>query len=224
MIDLVAAPRDIHLYFNREVKEVPEEIKALLKTSCRKIVFCTNWSELGEFMKNSPKSICVHANELKHTSSVEIVNMIKTLAKLVEVENNISISVGVDHKTSFADVKEFQKSDINCIIPSYQSFGVEETVKALKAQWHGIPYWPKHIIDQLPGAKPTKLIDTNINQIKLTTRQNQILNLVLERGSSNKIIARTLNISESTVKLHLGHIFKKFGVKNRTQLAVFARK
>jgi DNA-binding NarL/FixJ family response regulator len=46
--------------------------------------------------------------------------------------------------------------------------------------------------------------------------------MVVDRGLSNKNIARTLTISESTVKLHMGHIFKKYGVKSRTQLAVFA--
>lgn len=57
----------------------------------------------------------------------------------------------------------------------------------------------------------------------LTPRQRQILALISKRGSSNKVIAKTLNISESTVKLHLGNIFKKYGVRNRTQLALFSQ-
>ena len=51
----------------------------------------------------------------------------------------------------------------------------------------------------------------------------QILNLIKERGASNKVIAKTLNITESTVKLHVGIVLKKFGVKNRTQLALFSK-
>ena len=59
--------------------------------------------------------------------------------------------------------------------------------------------------------------------IVLTPRQNQILDLVSNRGASNKAIARTLNIAESTVKLHMSAILKKYGCRNRTQLAVFSR-
>jgi two-component system nitrate/nitrite response regulator NarL len=47
--------------------------------------------------------------------------------------------------------------------------------------------------------------------------------MVTNRGASNKMIAKTLNISESTVKLHIGTILKKFGVRNRTQLAIFGK-
>ena len=59
--------------------------------------------------------------------------------------------------------------------------------------------------------------------IVLTPRQSQILDLVSTRGASNKVIARTLKISESTVKLHMSAILKKYGCRNRTQLAVFSQ-
>jgi DNA-binding NarL/FixJ family response regulator len=59
--------------------------------------------------------------------------------------------------------------------------------------------------------------------IKLTPRESQILTLIQDRGVSNKIIAKMLHITESTVKLHITHIFKKYGVKNRTQLALFSK-
>lgn len=61
------------------------------------------------------------------------------------------------------------------------------------------------------------------NTIELTVRQSQVLHLVQARGASNKTIAKILGITESTVKLHIGSILKKYGVKNRTQLAVFAK-
>jgi DNA-binding NarL/FixJ family response regulator len=70
--------------------------------------------------------------------------------------------------------------------------------------------------------KVTKVVVSK-NTIKLTSRQNQILDMVTNRGASNKMIAKTLNISESTVKLHIGTILKKFGVRNRTQLAIFGK-
>jgi DNA-binding NarL/FixJ family response regulator len=70
--------------------------------------------------------------------------------------------------------------------------------------------------------KNKKLAKIN-SEINLTTRQNQILNLVSNRGASNKAIGKILNISESTVKLHMSAILKKYGLRNRTQLALFAK-
>lgn len=61
-----------------------------------------------------------------------------------------------------------------------------------------------------------------MNTVRLTSRQRQILNILVTSGPSNKIIAKQLNISESTVKMHIASLFKKYAVKNRTQLASFA--
>jgi DNA-binding NarL/FixJ family response regulator len=72
--------------------------------------------------------------------------------------------------------------------------------------------------------KPKKTVRKDTSAaIKLTPRQSQILALVSERGASNKVIARMLDISESTVKLHVSAILKKYGVRNRTQLAIFSK-
>jgi len=71
--------------------------------------------------------------------------------------------------------------------------------------------------------KPKKKPITTTNIISLTSRQSQILQLVQDRGASNKTIAKMLGITESTVKLHIGAVLKKYGVRNRTQLALFAK-
>ena len=49
----------------------------------------------------------------------------------------------------------------------------------------------------------------------LSAREIEVLMLVA-RGTSNKLIARDLEISEATVKTHLLHIFSKLGVDDRT--------
>lgn len=76
----------------------------------------------------------------------------------------------------------------------------------------------------LAWCKPKKESIIKNEDIRLTPRQEQILKIINSRGCSNKIIAKMLGISESTVKLHISSIFKKYGVKNRTQLAVFSNK
>lgn len=55
----------------------------------------------------------------------------------------------------------------------------------------------------------------------LTHRERQIVRLVSE-GMSNKEIARQLNLSPGTVKVHLYHIFQKLEITNRTVLATLA--
>lgn len=51
----------------------------------------------------------------------------------------------------------------------------------------------------------------------LTTRETDVLLLVID-GLSNKDIAASLCLSEQSVKLHLGHLFRKFEVASRSQL------
>ena len=55
----------------------------------------------------------------------------------------------------------------------------------------------------------------------LTQRERQIARLVAE-GLSNKEIARQLNVSDGTVKVHLYNIFQKLEITNRTVLATIA--
>lgn len=56
---------------------------------------------------------------------------------------------------------------------------------------------------------------------KLTPREKDIL-ACLARGESNKGIARTLDVAESTVKIHVQNILKKLNLSSRVQAAVFA--
>ncbi|MBC7953977.1 MAG: response regulator transcription factor [Rhodospirillaceae bacterium] len=51
---------------------------------------------------------------------------------------------------------------------------------------------------------------------KLTPRERDILRLLRE-GLPNKVIANRLEVSEVTVKSHLGNVFRKLGVQNRLQ-------
>ena len=61
-----------------------------------------------------------------------------------------------------------------------------------------------------------------LGDIKLSKRQKQLI-LMLDRGLSNRDIAAELNISEHTVKVHLWRLFRRLGVKSRTQTLHFAR-
>ena len=59
------------------------------------------------------------------------------------------------------------------------------------------------------------------SSVQLTERQIDVLN-EMAKGLSNKEIARLLDMSPSTVKVHVAAILKSFNVKNRTQAVNFA--
>jgi DNA-binding NarL/FixJ family response regulator len=56
---------------------------------------------------------------------------------------------------------------------------------------------------------------------RLTPREREVLELI-GRGYANKRIALALELSEKTVKTHVGHVLAKLGVSDRTQAAVMA--
>jgi DNA-binding NarL/FixJ family response regulator len=73
-------------------------------------------------------------------------------------------------------------------------------------------------------AAPRGLLGYLLSQNKnpkigdLSFRQGEILEMVVE-GLSNAQIAERLYLSESTIKQHLGAVYKELGVSNRTQAA-----
>jgi two-component system nitrate/nitrite response regulator NarL len=67
----------------------------------------------------------------------------------------------------------------------------------------------------VPGGERQDLLGS------LTERELQILEH-LARGESNKTIARALDISHDTVKLHVRHILAKLNLSSRVEAAVFA--
>lgn len=60
------------------------------------------------------------------------------------------------------------------------------------------------------------------NAGKLSKRQAQLITM-LDQGLSNRDIATQLDISEHTVKVHLWRLFRRLGVKSRTQALHHAR-
>jgi DNA-binding NarL/FixJ family response regulator len=57
----------------------------------------------------------------------------------------------------------------------------------------------------------------------LTPREQEVMQL-MANGKANKEIARTLEISEGTVKNHISNILSKYGVRDRTQAVIEFRK
>lgn len=65
-----------------------------------------------------------------------------------------------------------------------------------------------------PQKTPTSSIES------LTGREREIIELIAQ-GMSNKLIARALDISDGTVKVHVKHLLKKLGLRSRVEAAVW---
>lgn len=63
---------------------------------------------------------------------------------------------------------------------------------------------------------------SRLTQVHLTTRQQQVLNLA-SKGCSNKVIGRTLDIAENTVRVHIQAILLYFNVATRAEAVCVAR-
>jgi two-component system, NarL family, nitrate/nitrite response regulator NarL len=62
---------------------------------------------------------------------------------------------------------------------------------------------------------------SDLNACKLSAREREILGC-LTQGEPNKVIARKLEITEATIKVHVKAILRKIGASNRTQAAMWA--
>lgn len=95
---------------------------------------------------------------------------------------------------------------------------VDAVQRAVRGETVVAPAMTLKLVNLLQGgSQPAK--DDALSQ--LTAREREILEY-LARGLSNKAIARALDISHDTVKLHVKHILAKLNLTSRVEAAVFA--
>jgi two-component system nitrate/nitrite response regulator NarL len=71
------------------------------------------------------------------------------------------------------------------------------------------------------GNCVAEAILSDLKACKLSAREMEILSCLRE-GAPNKLIARKLEITEATIKVHVKAILRKIGASNRTQAAMWA--
>jgi DNA-binding NarL/FixJ family response regulator len=99
--------------------------------------------------------------------------------------------------------------------------------KAIRAVTAG-QYWINHV-EVAEVVQNMRMLATMVEQKtkmqaqSLSRQQQQIIEAIVA-GCSNREIAKEMSISERTVKYHLTHIFEKFGVSGRMELAHYSLK
>lgn len=104
---------------------------------------------------------------------------------------------------------------------------VDQLIKAIRAVYNGQIFIQTEMsYPNLKQDQRSPLYGFNsalLSEDDLTNREREVLSLVA-KGLSNAEIAKSLYISEKTVKNHLSNIFRKLNVEDRTQAAVYAVK
>lgn len=148
------------------------------------------------------------------------------LAGLMERAPNARIVVvtGSDCDDELVDALDL---GVHGYVPKTVEPGVVEA--AIKLVLAGGRYLPERVADlarrgDLP-ARPSRPRADPVEAPygRLSQRHIEVLDQ-LERGRSNKDIARLLGLSPATVKTHLAHIYAVLGASNRTEAATQARR
>src|SRR5262249_39713162 len=99
----------------------------------------------------------------------------------------------------------------------FKRFAVEDLMKAIRTVIAGDVWLPSTL--QTLMAEQLRKPSTSM----LSPREEEVVRCVA-RGLRNAEIATTLSISAETVKTHLNSIFRKLGVRDRLELALYAQR
>lgn len=145
---------------------------------------------------------------------------IATIRDLRQSLPRARIVVMVDHFTLDNVAAAFGEGVDGYIV---SGIGCESLIGVLQLAAVGEKVFPSQMAPMLT-ASVWKLLASNWkfnNDINLSVREIEILRCLMN-GDCNKVIARGLEISEATVKVHVKAVLRKMHVTNRTQAAIWA--
>lgn len=151
-------------------------------------------------VRGAPEIFCLDL-KLPDTVGISGVKVLKA--------NYPDVPLAVISATPASDVEEWCR-EAGADVYIEKSSGASEIAATLRAMMQ--PEGQEGDAEDGEAGQPTKL----------TKRQRQLI-LMLDEGLSNRDIAERLGISEHTVKVHLWRLFRRLGVKSRTQTLHYAR-
>ena len=200
-------------------------LKALLSQHERFQV-CAEASDAGEALR------CLHSqaidlvlldNHLPGVRGIDAIAALKEASAAVRIlmltvsedENDLSaaLQAGADGYL-LKTVESEQLADTIVKVMEGESVVSPEMMTKLVSFFRARPTPP-------PAPAPSPVPTSASGLDLLTPREREILQLIA-RGDSNKLIARALDIAETTVKIHVQHILRKLDLSSRVQAAVFA--
>ena len=165
---------------------------------------------LGLIDKNKPDLIIINSSigEISGIDILKIIREHKMPIKILFISSEINVNVSIDALNYNVDGLILKNSTLSDFLSAINSI-LEDN---------------QFIHPLILDAVNSYLAQTdNCKKTTLTKRETQIL-CMISAGYLNKEIGSELNISERTVKNHVSNLFKKIGVSDRTQAAVYAIK
>ena len=165
---------------------------------------------LGLIDKNKPSLIIINSSigEISGIDILKIIREHKMPIKILFISSDINVNVAIDALNYNVDGLILKNSSLSDFLSAINSI-LEDN---------------QFIHPLILDAVNSYLAQTdNCKKTTLTKRETQIL-CMISAGYLNKEIGSELNISERTVKNHVSNLFKKIGVSDRTQAAVYAIK
>ena len=126
---------------------------------------------------------------------------------------NVSPGMGFEDKALMQGARGF----------FYVQDNIEQFERGILAIYAGELWVSRKIMTDYILEHRRPLLPLETDGTGLTKRESEILGTIAE-GASNEEVAEKLSISPHTVKSHLYNIFKKVGVSNRLQAALWARR
>ena len=206
------------IYFNDDHSQTVKCTDKLANTFQSTYSCPSNWIDLVYEITKGSENLVFHVDMIDRMKMTieDFLQAVETVNRFTNIKK-LHVTALITKTTNYNIIKKLKKLGINGIVLDLKDWTLEEVNEGLQAALKRETWWPKHIIDRLPGRE---LTSKKKQLIQLTDRQEQVAKLICQRGSSNKTIGKYLNISESTVKIHVSAILKAYGVRNRTQLAL----
>jgi DNA-binding NarL/FixJ family response regulator len=159
------------------------------------------------------------ASQIEHANINKTIRMIKKFFKKIQI-------VGLFDVLDKIDAHRYFQLGINgCVEKAY----CKDYLKMLVGEGECY-YVPEHVMalhlvtgTQIPKINEVKTIPGAANGLRLTSRQEEVLDQI-KYGKSNKEISGLLGLSEGTIRTHVTHIFNRLNVSNRTEAVHVATK
>ena len=193
---------------------VLEGLEALLRSAGHTIVHrCSNGEQVLQALATNRPEILVLDVQMPGRTGIEILRQVKAEGHPIRVVllsssiNNAQALEAVRLGTDGLMLKEAMAQDLLDCLEAVGAGG----------------QWIDPAAARLALSAVVNLAASPPNETSsLTPRETEIVRAI-SRGQSNKEVARELQISEGTVKMHLHRIYEKLNVRNRTELSAIAR-
>jgi ATP/maltotriose-dependent transcriptional regulator MalT len=176
-------------------------------------LICAGRADEGELLLDEAESVTTHLEA----------RTLSAFGRAVAANLGGSSAVSGDHALRTACEVARETGNLDAFVTAYRA--CPELLRRLPSVEAGSKSFSRVVLENDPALAESCGLGSRQFQRRsgenLTRREREVLGLV-SQGLSNRQIARTLWIAESTVKVHIRHVLEKLGVQSRTEAAAVA--